>query len=286
MRSFVWRMCAVLMLLAVTATASSDPLRAQTGGFPRTVPDLTGALVLIPARPARVMAVEANAALAHVVTADDLVTAARSSDPAAADWSGVGLLVIAAGDARAFPGWIAAADAADVPVFRTVPITSLDQWRMALGSFGAATGREARAADSLARLEARLNAIAAHVGMRTPPRVLIVTPEGYTFGHNTMITELLSAANAVNAAADTGYEDFRQIDDSAIRALAPDAILLTPAWGQDGRAAFAASAAYADVPAVRAGRVILLPFSPTTPTDPGAAALLLALMLHGTALLP
>ena len=287
MRTWIHRAVAFVALVAlVTAPTAPDLLHAQTDDFPRTVRDLTGLAVVIPTRAAHVIVIGSDPALAHVVTPHELSVITRTSDPAATDWTGVGLLVIPAGDALAFPGWSAAADAAGVPIFRTIPITDLAQWRTALTQFGAATGRDARAAAAIAHLDARLSAIAARVGQRAPVHVLIVTPEGYTFGRNTMITALLGAAGGINAAADAGYADFRQIDDSAILALRPAVILLTPAWGQAGRAAFAAQDAYANIPAVQSGRVLVFPFSPTTPADPGAAALMLALLLHPAAFLP
>ena len=62
------------------------------------------------------------------------------------------------------------------------------------------------------------------------PRVLVLTPEGYTFGQNTLLTDLIAQAGGINAAAEAGYADYRQIDDQTILSLAPDVVLLTPAW--------------------------------------------------------
>ncbi|NWG75932.1 MAG: ABC transporter substrate-binding protein, partial [Rubrivivax sp.] len=140
--------------------------------------------------------------------------------------------------------------------------------------------REDRASAAIRCLDVHLAIIQALVQGQTPVRALVLTPEVYTFGRGTFITDLLNAAGGINTAAESGFDDFRQVDDAAIRALAPDVILLSPAWSAGGRAAFLANPAYTAVPAVRAGRVLCLPFRPTLPRDPGAAVVALAILLH------
>ncbi len=168
-----------------------------------------------------------------------------------------------------------------MPVFQTAPAHSLAGWRDAVTWLGAATGSDPRAAAWIAQLDRRIAFIHTRVSDQPSARVLILTPEGYTFGQDTLISALIDAAGGINAAAE--YHDFRQIDDSAIRALAPDVILLTPAWASLDL--FVGSPAYADLPAVRGQRVYQLPFSPTHPPDPAAAVLVLAIFLHPSSLL-
>ncbi|MBN1967258.1 MAG: hypothetical protein JW910_21575, partial [Anaerolineae bacterium] len=79
--------------------------------------------------------------------------------------------------------------------------------------------------------------------------------------------------------------DFRQVDDAAVVALAPEVILLTPAWNASAIRALLTNPAYENVPALQRGRVIRLPFAPTMPRDPGAAAVALGIALHPAALL-
>jgi ABC-type Fe3+-hydroxamate transport system substrate-binding protein len=57
-------------------------------------------------------------------------------------------------------------------------------------------------------------------------RVLILTPEGYTQGQGTLITDLLRHAGGINVAAEAGIPEARQLDDSQIRQFAPDVVLL------------------------------------------------------------
>jgi ABC-type Fe3+-hydroxamate transport system substrate-binding protein len=263
-------------MLLITPIAA----RAQDGGFPRTVIDPSGAAVIIPECPEVVaIATSDDPILVHLLPADQI----RQVEPATADWSGVDLLVINEGDAAAFPALIEVATGAGVPVYRTVSITSLDGWRSTVTGLGQATGREAGAQALIARLDRRLDEIRARVQGEPLTRVLILTPEGYTFGQGTLITSLIEAAGGINAAAQGGYEDYRQINDAAIRLLAPDVILLSAAWGDT--AAFTGNPANEDLPAVQHGRVFLLPFSPTYPRDPAAAALALAMALHPAAML-
>jgi ABC-type Fe3+-hydroxamate transport system substrate-binding protein len=268
------------VLILALAAQVAVPAHAQSGDFPRTVIDATGTPVTIPARPSAVTVIGADPALEQVVLPSDL----RQIDPTTAlaeiTWAGTGLLVVPDLYAAAYPALVASAQAAGVPVFQTTLITGLPGWRASIERFGRATGREDRASAAIRWLDLRLKIVHAAVRGQAPVRALVLTPEGYTFGRGTLITDLLDAAGGINTAAEAGVDDFRQVDDAAIRALAPDVILLSPTWSDASRAAFLANPAYADIPAVRAGRVFRLPFRPTLPRDPGAAVVALAILLH------
>jgi ABC-type Fe3+-hydroxamate transport system substrate-binding protein len=270
MHRLIFALCLVTLLW-------TSPAAAQAPDFPRTVIDATGAAVTIPARPVLIATARGDPMLARLLPPK----AIRTIPPTGADWSGVDLLVISTADAAVYPVLIVSAQAAGVPVFQTAPARSLDGWRDALIRLGMATGRADRAAAWIALLDRRIVFIRGRVKDQTPPRVLVLTPEGYTFGQETLISDLIDAAGGINTAAD--YHDFRQIDDSAIRALAPDVILLTAAW--DGIELFAGNRVYGDLPAVQNHRVYQLPFSATYPPDPAAAVLVLAIFLHPSALL-
>jgi ABC-type Fe3+-hydroxamate transport system substrate-binding protein len=263
-------LCLLSFLCPITAAA-------QATDFPRTVIDATGAAINIPARPALIATTRDDPMLARLLPPD----AIRTVPPTGAAWTGVDLLVIPTADATVFSALMASAQAADVPIFQTAPPRSLDGWRDALARLGMATGRDERAAAWIALLDRRIDCIQGRVKDQPPPRAVVLTPEGYTFGQKTLINDLIDAAGGINAAVD--YQDFRQIDDSAIRALAPDVILLTAAW--DGVDRFAGNPAYGDLPAVQNRRVYQLPFSATYPPDPAAAVLVLAIFLHPSALL-
>jgi ABC-type Fe3+-hydroxamate transport system substrate-binding protein len=265
-------LCFCLSLICPVSAA-----RVQDDGFPRTVIDATGVTVTIPVRPAIIATTGSDPLLAQFLPPERV----RRVEPTAVDWTGVGLLVIPDGYAAAYPALIESAETAGVPVYRTALIVSLAGWREAVKQLGWATGSEDRAARLIERLDHRLAAVQIKLDGCLPVSVLILTPEGYTFGQETLITALVEAAGGINAAA--GYDDFRQIDDSAIRALAPDVILLSPAWSDPDL--FVTNPAYATVPAVRSGRVYRLPFSPTAPPDPAAVVLALVFLLHPAAVL-
>lgn len=268
--------------LALTAShAGSDPAPAQPPGpFPRTVTDSAGRRVLIPQRPLIIAALGDAPELRTVVEPLALRRADPLSDPARLDWSGVGLLVLSDLYAAIAPAWLEAAAARGVPVFEVSAINSLDEWRAVVEALGCATGRDDRAAAALRRLESRLARLAERVALQAPKRVLVLTPEGYTFGQGTLITDLLAAIGGVNVAAEAGFEDYRQIDDAAIDQLAPEVLLLSSAWGIEQIEELRANPALSAVPAIRRNRVYRLPFSPTLPEEPAAAAFVLALALY------
>ncbi len=275
------RHAAHLVLTGLIALLPVVLAAAQPGdGFPRHIPDATGQIVTIPARPVVVAVLGRNPAAEVVIAAADRRMIDPVRDDPALGWDGTGLLLIPAPYAAVYPAWRAAAGSAGVPVLQTAPVTSLDGWQAAIRQIGRAAGRDDRAAAVLCRLRwqrAAARAIVHLTGENGPLPVLVLTPEGYTFGRGTLIDDLIVAAGGINVAA--GYDDFRQIDDSTIRTLAPRVILLSPAWSDEARAAFVANPAYASVPAVQTGRVHRLPFSPTQPPDPGAALIVLALLL-------
>ena len=103
-------------------------------------------------------------------------------------------------------------------------------------------------------------------------RAIATSPDGSQIAISRGDTIWLYTADLEPLRALTGHGD-------AVRALAPQVILLAPTW--DDPAAFRTNPAYRDVPAIRAERVTRLPFSPTLPADPGAALIWLAAHLHG-----
>lgn len=267
-------------LALAVAHAGRTPARAQGPGlFPRLVTDGAGRRVTVLARPATIALVGDAPELRAIVEPRALRQVDPLDDPAAFDWSGVGLLVLSDLHAAINPAWAEVAAAHAVPVFQVSAITGLDQWRAAVRALGEATGRDEQSAAALRRLEVRLTRLATSLAAQPQRRALVLSPEGYTFGQGTLITDLFNAIGARNVAAEAGFDDYRQLDDAMIARLAPDVILLSPAWNAGQIEALRAN------PAIRRAQVFRLPFSPTLPDDPAAAALVLALALYPTALL-
>ncbi len=92
-----------------------------------------------------------------------------------------------------------------------------------------------------------------------PPRILIITPEQYTFGGGTTPDHLIEAAGGVNAAHE--LNDYSQIADWQVLDMAPDVILFSRTWTMEAIENWSRAAVYANVPAVRSGRLHQLDFS-------------------------
>lgn len=264
------RLCHFLAAVTLLAASVVLPALAQGDPFPRTVVDDTGRALSVPARPTLIATVGDDPVLARLIEPAALRPVALPLS-LTFSWDDVGLLVIPALYAAAYPALLQAAQAAGVPVFVTAPLISLEAYRAHVTALGRATGRDDRAAALLTRLDVRLAMVRARLHDCPPVRVLVLTPERYTFGQGTLITDLIEAAGGVNVAAEVGYGDIRQITDADVRTLAAQVILLTPAWTLQDRVT---------LPALSGARLIPLPFGPTQPSDPAAALLWLALTLH------
>ncbi|MGQ9851334.1 MAG: ABC transporter substrate-binding protein [Aggregatilineaceae bacterium] len=265
-----------LLAVVLLAASAMPPAHAQGDPFPRTVIDGMGRAVTVPARPALVAVVGDDPVLTHLVEGEAL-RALPVPPLDALPWDGIGLLVIPDLYATAYPALVESARVAGVPVFVTTPLASLDVYRAHVIALGRATGRDDRAAALLARLDRRMAALRVRLDNVPPVRALVLTPERYTFGQGALITDLIAAAGGVNVAAEVGYGDIRQLTDAALRALAPQVILLTPAWTAQPDAA---------PPDLPGARLVALPFGPTQPPDPAAALLALALALHPAEIFP
>lgn len=268
-------LCAVLPAQAQEPDSGPDA-GPGTATFPRTQTDASGADVTVRAYPQQVALLGEYAPLALIVPPAAQIALAPSTDPAQIDWSEIGLLVMPQVYAAAYPALLTAAQAASVPVFQVTLPGGVRAWHTTLTALGTITGREWRAARHLHRL-ARAATTARHrAAGQVPRRILVITPEAYTYGQQTLLSDLIALSGGTNAAAQAGYADFRQLDDATIRALRPDIILLTPGWTDAAQASFAANPTYADVPAIAQGRVYRLPFAPTLPADPARAVQWLA----------
>lgn len=142
-----------------------------------------------------------------------------------------------------------------VPLYLVDPHGLSDVFRT-LTRLGALTDREARAAEVVAGLERRVRAVAARVAARPRPRVLyVVWPDPLIVpGRGAAVTELIELAGGESVSAD-GPEGYPRYSVEAAVARGPEVIIL--ARHGAGTAPYAREKweRFADLPAIRAGRL-------------------------------
>jgi iron complex transport system substrate-binding protein len=142
-----------------------------------------------------------------------------------------------------------------VPLYLVDPHGLSDVFRT-LTRLGALADREARAAEVVAVLEGRVRAVAARVAARPRPRVLyVVWPEPLIVpGRGAAVTELIELAGGASVSAD-GPEGYPRYSVEAAVARGPEVIIL--ARHGAGTAPYAREKweRFADLPAIRAGRL-------------------------------
>lgn len=168
-----------------------------------------------------------------------------------------------------------------IPVWVTYPRTVAGAIAM-VRELGVVTGAEARAAALADALEARLARTLAAAASRPPARVFYaIWRDPYmTVGRDTYIHDVLRVCGGVNVFADRD-ERYPVVTLDEVAARRPDVILLPDEPFRFRRAHLADFAPYADVPAVRGGRIRLVdgkPFSWHGPRIADALATLPALL--------
>ncbi len=142
-----------------------------------------------------------------------------------------------------------------VPLYLVDPHGLSDVFRT-MTRLGALTEREGRAAEVVAGLERRVRAVAVRVAALPRPRVLyVVWPEPLIVpGRGAAVTELIELAGGESVSAD-GPEGYPRYSVEAAVARGPDVIIL--ARHGAGTAPYAREKweRFADLPAIRAGRL-------------------------------
>jgi iron complex transport system substrate-binding protein len=269
------------LLFAVAIAAFADP------GYPLTIQDATGFPVTLGAAP--------RAIVSLTLTTDeilvDLVAPARlkALETFAAD---PGISNVAA-FAQAFPtkitaekerlialqpdlvfvaDWkekefIQALRDAKVPVFVFHSPDNFDQLKTAVNQVATLVGEATKGQALLARVEARLAAVAAkEKGVPGPrPTILSYSFWGSTYARGTSFDALVDKAGLTNAATQAGLAGWPQLSKEQVLALDPDVIAL-PSWSPDGkddpvkfRDAFVNDPVFASLKAVKNKRVFVLP---------------------------
>jgi iron complex transport system substrate-binding protein len=172
-------------------------------------------------------------------------------------------------------GTVRLLDGAGVPVLRCESWESFDGVLAHIRLLGAAVGAEA-GAEALARgVERRLAAVDARVRGRPRPRVLYYELPGYTRGAGALIDEMIERAGGHNVARELGIKGVAELGFESVLALQPE-VLVLPGFGVGASAttvpdALMRSAGWSALPAVRAGRVHVIPASAITSVSHHAA---------------
>jgi hypothetical protein len=147
-------------------------------------------------------------------------------------------------------GELANIRALDVPVIRIKRHTTIANILDNIRTLAALTRTESAGNDWIKGIEQGIKSFKARTLGLKPTRVLTLTPEGYTEGQGTLVTELITITGGINTAAEAGIPEARQIDDAQIRLFAPEVILLIN-WTADDAADFAHNTLLGEVPAFR-----------------------------------
>lgn len=142
-----------------------------------------------------------------------------------------------------------------IPVYAGTPQTIDDVWRVA-SAVGALLGLEAEAERVVAEARARVDAAAAAVADTDRPRVFVeIDATPYSVGPASYLGQLVELAGGVNIVP-AGLGEFPQVDPETVVAADPDVILLLDAPYGVTADAVAARPGWADLTAVRRGRVV------------------------------
>jgi ABC-type Fe3+-hydroxamate transport system substrate-binding protein len=151
-----------------------------------------------------------------------------------------------------------------IPVWVTYPRTVADGIRL-VAELGGVTGTEARAADIVGEIEPLYERVRSAAARRSPVGVFYPIWRGpyMTINRDTYIHDMLRVCGARNVFADRP-ERYPTVTLDEVAAARPGVILLPDEPFRFRRAHLADFEAYADVPAVRDGRIHLVdgkPFS-------------------------
>lgn len=206
-------------LAAVTWTVDDPAFSMLAGRIAPSIPR-------IDEDPERVVATHPDLVVAAAFTGADTVEALRNS----------GLSVLRLRAHRDF-----AAIAADV------------------GALGEVTGRETKARAMVSSMFARLAAVRRRVRGLPRPRVLLIGPSGSSSGRRTLVDEAIHLAGGVNVVAEAGLSGPVQLPLETILGLQPQVLVIAGDDWQAARARLARTPAAATLPAVRQGRVYVVP---------------------------
>lgn len=154
-----------------------------------------------------------------------------------------------------YSGLAEALDGLGIAVYAATPQTIDGIWEVT-EEVAALLGREDEAALLIGRTRGRLDALTASAAGREPLRVFVeIDATPYSVGPASYLGTLLTRAGLRNVVPE-GIGEFPRLDPEQVIASDPEAIVLLDAPYGETRASLAARPGWADVAAVRSGRVI------------------------------
>ncbi|SDP36946.1 iron complex transport system substrate-binding protein [Pedococcus dokdonensis] len=124
----------------------------------------------------------------------------------------------------------------------TIDPHTLDEVLASVATLGEATGRDARAAELVADLRARLHAVESAVRDARRPRALVLEWTDPAFAPGHWVPEMVTRAGGVNALGTAGEKSVR-VSWEAVRESAPEVIVCAPCgYDLEGSAALARKA--------------------------------------------
>ena len=234
--------------IIVLALFAVNIVRAQDSGFPRTITDGAGNKITINAKPQHIVSATlgTDEILFSLVDPSRLAAiTANASDPQQSNVANRAVQVPnqltstnPEGIIALHPDLVFVASYTDAGVVKQLRDAKLTVFL--LGNFnnikdiesnvttvGQVVGEEAKAAQIVDGMESQLKTIADAVKGQTPKTVLYYLPQGYSYGPNTTIEDVITRAGGVNAVTAGGIkEQFPQVNDEFIVKQDPDFILL------------------------------------------------------------
>jgi iron complex transport system substrate-binding protein len=149
-------------------------------------------------------------------------------------------------------------DQLSIPVYVTDPRT-VRAVIATLRAIGEVTGATEPAARLSAEMERRINEVEARVRPLPRPRILyaLQTEPLITIGHRTFINDLITLAGG-SSISDSESADYPQFSRETVVARAPEVIVAPLLHGTNASSEQVLRRAFAETPAVRAGRIALV----------------------------
>ena len=112
------------------------------------------------------------------------------------------------------------------PILRLNQFQRLEEIKNNIRLIGYAIGEEQRAADLIAQMDSKIQAILARIPTtRQPPRVISYSLDHYTAGRYTTFDDIVNLVGAINIAAEQGIESYVKISDEQILTWQPQFII-------------------------------------------------------------